>query len=174
MGGPVARLSTPAVSRHSHRVQAGGMGHLAIATPVRVALRAAVRLVVMGAALAGYYAAMPLLFPDDDGANIGAGLIAFGVVALVSLGWAYVDGRRRGAAATTATWAVVAVAFGTLWLLGLALVETDDGMTLAERLRFDAFLAVWTAGLVFLPAGVGAAIGGTAHRPDTAHQPDQT
>jgi hypothetical protein len=147
------------------------MGHHAIATLVR----ALVRLVVMGAALAGYYAALPFLFPDDGGgANIGAGLIAFGAVVLVSLGWAYVDGRRRGAAATVATWAIVAVAFGLAWLLGLALVEADDGMSLAERLRVDAFLAVWTAGLVFLPAGVGAAMGGTAHRPASRPGPDQT
>ena len=134
------------------------MGHRAIATLVRVL----VRLVVMGAALAGYYAALPVLFPDDGGgANIGAGLIAFGVVVLVSFGWAYVDGRRRGAASTTVTWAIVAVAFGLLWLLGLAVVEADDSMSIAERLRLDAFLAVFTAGLVFLPAGVGAAIGGS-------------
>jgi hypothetical protein len=145
------------------------MGHHTIATLVR----AVVRLAVMGAALAGYYAALPFLFPDDGGgANIGAGLIAFGAVVLVSLGWAYVDGRRRGAASTTVTWAIVAVAFGLLWLLGLAAVETDDSMSLAERLRLDAFFAVWTAGLVFLPAGVGAAIGGTAHRPDSGHRPD--
>jgi hypothetical protein len=134
------------------------MGHHAIATLVRVL----VRLAVMGAVLAGYYAALPVLFPDDGGgANIGAGLIAFGVVVLVSFGWAYVDGRRRGAASTTATWAIVAVAFGLLWLLGLAVVEADDSMSIAERLRLDAFLAVFTAGLVFLPAGVGAAIGGS-------------
>lgn len=146
------------------------MGHPAIV----IAVRAVVRLAVMGAALAAYYAATPFLFPDDSGANIGAGLIGFGVVVLVSFGWAYVDGRRRGAESTVVTWAIVAVAFGLLWLLGLAVVEADDSMSLAERLRFDAFLAVWTAGLVFLPAGVGSAIGGTAHRPASRHAPDQT
>ena len=147
------------------------MEHHAIATLVRVLAR----LAVMGAALAGYYAALPFLFPDDGGgANIGAGLIAFGVVVLVSFGWAYVDGRRRGAAAAVATWAIVAVAFGLLWLLGLAVVEADDSMSIVERLRLDAFLAVFTAGLVFLPAGVGAAIGGTAHRPDSGHGTHQT
>ncbi|TGN66322.1 hypothetical protein EXE59_21945 [Nocardioides eburneiflavus] len=146
------------------------MGHHAIATLVRVV----VRLAVMGAALAGYYASLPFVFPDDGGgANIGAGLIAFGGVVPVSFGWAYVDGRRRGAAATTATWAIVALAFGALWLIGLAVAEADDSMGLVERLRFDAFLAVWTAGLVLLPAGVGAAIGGTTHRPDSGLRPDQ-
>ena len=134
------------------------MGHQVIAIVVR--------LVVMGAALAAYYAALPVLFPDDGGgADIGAGLIAFGAVALVSLGWAYVDGRRQGASPTVVTWAVVAVAFGLLWLLGLALVEADDSLGLVERLRLDFPMVVFTAGLVFLPAGLGAALGGTAHRP---------
>ena len=147
------------------------MGHPAVVIAVRVV----VRLVVMGAALTGYYAANPILFPDDGGgANIGAGLIGFGLVVLVSFAWANVDGRRRGAGPTAATWAIVAMAFGLLWLLGLATIEADDSMSLAERVRFDAFLAVWTAGLVFLPAGVGAAVGGTAHRPDGQHGPDET
>lgn len=132
------------------------MGHHAIAIVVR--------LVVMGAALAGYYAAIPFLFPDDGGgANIGAGLIAFGVVVLVSFGWALVDARRRGAAPTMLVWAVVAAAFGLSWLLGLAILDADDSMSIAERLRLDAFLAVFTAGLVLVPAGLGAALGGSRH-----------
>ena len=133
------------------------MGHQVIAIVVR--------LVVMGAALAAYYAAIPLLFPDDGDANIGAGLIAFGVVAVVSFGWAYIDGRRRGASPTVVTWAGVAVVFGLLWLLGLALAEADDSLGLVERIRLDVTMVVFTAGLVFVPAGLGAALGGTAHRP---------
>ena len=134
------------------------MGHHSIAIVVR--------LVVLGVALGCYYAALPLLFPGSTDANIGAGLIAFGVVVLVSFGWALVDARRRGAAPTMLVWAVVAAAFGLLWLLGLALLEADDSMSIAERLRVDAFLAVFTAGLVFVPAGLGAAIGGSAHPSD--------
>ena len=136
------------------------MGHQVIAI--------AVRLVVMGTALGAYYAAIPHLFPDGgSGANIGAGLIAFGVVVLVSFGWGFVDGRQRGASPTVVTWAVVASAFGLAWLLGLALVEADDSMSLAERLMLDSPIAVFTAGLVLVPAGLGAALGGTAHRPES-------
>lgn len=134
------------------------MGHHAIAVIVR--------LVVLGAALGAYYASIPYLFPDSTDANIGAGLIAFGAVLLVAFGWAVVDGRRWGAARATATWAVVAAAFGVLWLLGLAVLEADDSMSLTERLRLDASLAVFTAGLVFVPAGLGAALGGSAHHSD--------
>ena len=138
------------------------MGHHVIAIVVR--------LVVMGAALGAYYAAIPFLFPDDGGgANIGAGLIAFGAVVLVSFGWACVDGRRRGASPTVVTWAVVAAVFGVLWLLGLALVEGDDSLGVAERLVLDSSVVVFTAGLAFLPAGLGAALGGTAHRPKLIH-----
>jgi hypothetical protein len=131
---------------------------------MRLLIAAVVRLVVLGAALAAYYATTPLLFPDAGDANIGAGLIAFGVAALVSLGWAFADGRRRGAAPALAVWALVALAFGVLWALGLAAVGTDDSATLPERIRLDAFLGVFTAGLVLLPAAAGAALGASTHR----------
>ena len=126
-----------------------------------------VRLAVLGTALGGYYASVPYLFPDSAGANIGAGLIAFGAVVLVSFGWAVVDGRRRGAASTAVTWAVVAAVFGLTWLLGLAVLDSDDSMSVAQRLRVDASLAVFVAGLVLVPAGVGAALGGSGHRADS-------
>jgi hypothetical protein len=154
----VAELSTPALSRDGSGGQSRGMGHRVIAIVVR--------LVVLLVALSGYYAALPFLFPGSTDANIGAGLIAFGVVVLVSFGWAAIDGRRRGSAATMLVWAVVAVAFGSLWLLGLAVLEADDSMSIAERLRLDAFLAVFTAGLVLVPAGLGAALGGSSHHSD--------
>ena len=135
------------------------MGHHAIAIVVR--------LLVLGAALGTYYASIPYLLRDSTDANIGAGLIAFGVVVLVSFGWAVVDGRRRGGSSAMVTWAVVAAAFGLLWLLGLALLEADDSMSMAERLRVDASLAVFTAGLVLVPAGLGAALGDSGHRSDS-------
>ena len=135
------------------------MGHHAIAIVIR--------LVGLGAALGTYYASLPYLFPDSTDANIGAGLIAFGAVLLIAFGWAVVDGRRWGATSTTVTWAVVAAAFGLLWLLGLAVMEADGSMSLTERLRLDASLAVFIAGLVFVPAGLGAALGGSGHRSDS-------
>ena len=117
------------------------MGHHAIAIIIR--------LVVLGVALSLLLRSAALPLPRSNDANIGAGLIAFGLVVLVSFGWALVDARRRGAAPTMIVWAVVAAAFGLLWLLALALLEADVSMSIAERLRLDAFLAVFTAGLVF-------------------------
>ena len=126
---------------------------------MRLLLAAIVRLVVMGAGLAAYYAALPALFPGSNDANIGAGLLAFAGIVVVSLGWAFADARRRGTSSTVATWAIVGVTFGVLWLVGLATLEADDSLTLVDRLRLDAFLAVFTAGLVLVPAALGAALG---------------
>ena len=123
-----------------------------------------VRLTVIGLALGAYYLAIPALFPDSTDANIGAGLIAFAGLVLVSLGWAFANARARGAAPTLVTWAAVAIAFGVLWLLAMTVLDPDDGIGLVERLRLDASTAVFTAGLVLVPAGVGAAIGGGTHR----------
>ena len=124
-----------------------------------------VRLTVIALALGAYYLAIPALFPDSRDANIGAGLIAFAGLVLVSLGWAFADGRRRGAAPTVVIWAAVATAFGVLWLLAMTVLDPDDGIGLVQRLRLDASTAVFAAGLVLVPAGVGAAIGGSTHRP---------
>lgn len=126
---------------------------------MRLLLAALVRLVALGAGMAAYYTALPVLFPGSTDANIGAGLLAFGGIVVVSLGWAFADARRRGASSTIPTWAVVAVAFGVLWLVGLATLEADDSMTLVDRLRLDAFLVVFTTGLVLVPAALGAALG---------------
>ena len=124
-----------------------------------------VRLTVIALALGAYYLAIPALFPDSRDANIGAGLIAFAGLVLVSLGWAFADGRRRGAAPTAVIWVAVATAFGVLWLLAMTVLDPDDGIGLVQRLRLDASTAVFTAGLVLVPAGVGAAIGGGTRHP---------
>jgi hypothetical protein len=127
---------------------------------MRSLLAAAVRLGVLGGTVAVYFAAIPFLFPFAAGdANIGAGLVAFGLICLLSFGWAVVDARRRGGTPTVQVWAVVAVAAGLLWLLALAFVDADSSMSLQERLRQDAFLAVFTASLVLVPAMLGAALG---------------
>ena len=81
------------------------------------AIASLVRILAMGAALAAYYAALPFLFPDDGGgANIGAGLIAFGALVLISFGWAFVDGHARGISPTLIVWAIVAGDAGYLEL----------------------------------------------------------
>ena len=124
-----------------------------------------VRVVAMGAALAGYYAAIPYLFPDDGGgANIGAGLIAFGALVLISFGWAFVDGTARGISPTIATWAIVAAIVSSGWLVARAVSEADASTSATEIITHDLGTLPFTLGLVLVPAAVGAAIG-TAFRP---------
>lgn len=119
-----------------------------------------VRAIAMGAALAAYYAALPLLFPDDGGgANIGAGLIAFGALVLISFGWAFVDGAARGVAPAAIIWAVVAAVLSVGWLVVRAVIEADASMSAPELILHDLFTIPFTAGLVLGPAVVGAAIG---------------
>ena len=120
-----------------------------------------IRVVTIGAGLAGYYAALPWLFPDDGGgANIGAGLIAFAGLALVSFAWAALDARRRGSAATVVSWAAVAAVVAVGWLVVLAVVESDASISVVERVRADLALIALTGSLVLAPAALGAAVGG--------------
>lgn len=127
---------------------------------MRILLAALVRVVVMGAALAVYYAALPTLFPDDGGgANIGAGLIAFGALVLISFGWATFDGRARSFPAAAVIWAIVAAVVSVGWLVALAVDGADSSMSVTEFIRNDLGSLPFTAGLILAPAVVGAAIG---------------
>jgi hypothetical protein len=136
---------------------------------MNIALAALVRVVTMGAALAAYYAALPLLFPDEGGgANIGAGLIAFAGLAITGFVWALLDGRARGISASIIIWAVVAAVLSVAWLVALAFIEADAGMSVADRIGADIFSVLFTCGLILVPAAVGAAIGG-ALRPAVPH-----
>ena len=123
-----------------------------------------VRLVALGVGLGVYYAALPLLFPDDA---LGAGLIAFAALVLISFVWSLVDGRARGLGAALVIWVVVAAVFSIGWWIALAVSGADDSMTVVELLKADAFSLFFTGGLIAVPALVGAAIGG-ALRPDHA------
>ena len=119
-----------------------------------------VRIVMMSAALAAYYAALPYLFPDDGGgANIGAGLIAFGALVLVSFGWAFVDGAARGTSPAIIIWTIVAAVVSIGWLVARAVAEADASTSATEIVRHDLGTLPFTLGLVLVPAAVGAAVG---------------
>jgi hypothetical protein len=124
-----------------------------------------VRVVVIGAAVASYVAAVPTLFPDDGGgANIGAGLIAFGALVVVSFGWAVVDGLHRGTSSTILVWAIVSVVISVAWLVIVAIIDADAGTSATEIVSQDLGSLPFTIGLMLAPAAVGAAIG-SALRP---------
>lgn len=133
---------------------------------MRSLLAALVRTVVIGVGLAAYYAALPTLFPDDGGgANIGAGLIAFGALALISFGWAFIDGRTRGIAPAIVIWAIAAGLFSVGWLVALAIGGADSSMSVTELIVSDLATLPFTLGLVIGPGAVGAAIGGALRPP---------
>lgn len=123
-----------------------------------------VRLVVLGVGLAVFYAALPTLFADDA---LGAGLIAFAALILISFVWSLFDGRASGFGAALVIWVVVAAVFSIGWWIALAVSGADDSMTVVELLKADAFSLFFTGGLIAVPALVGAAIG-HALRPDDA------
>ena len=85
----------------------------------------------------------------DGGANIGAGLLAFAIIAVISLVWAVYDAyRSRAALATLLCWALVAVLVGIAMAVQIQFGGSEgiDG----EVLRSDLLsVAPFVAGLVF-------------------------
>lgn len=132
---------------------------------MRILFAVLIRVAAIGVAIAGYYAAIPHLFRDDGGgANIGAGLIAFGALVLISFGWAFVDGRVRGTSPTLIVWTIVAAALSVGWLVARAVAESDAGTSAMEIVTHDLGTVPFTIGLVLAPAAVGVLVG-SALRP---------
>lgn len=116
----------------------------------------------------------------EVGVNIGAGLLAFAVTALLALGWAFVDGHRaprsnrggsaesappvRGAslAARAVWWVVVAILVGlSAPLQAQAFTLPFDTAVLASDLQT---LTPFHLGLVGIPAALGLLLGALTHR----------
>ncbi|MGI8645470.1 MAG: hypothetical protein ACR2JD_04010 [Nocardioides sp.] len=111
-----------------------------------------VRAIVLGAGIGAYTWLAPRLMPDDDG--LGAGLLAFALIIVLTAIWGLVDGRRRDFNRVAMIWLVTVG-----WSLGLAVNGADSSMTTLELLRADLVLLPFTFGLVAAPALVGGAIG---------------
>ena len=117
-----------------------------------------VRLAVLGIALTAYtLIAVPAMSEPGD-ANIGAGLLAFAALIVVSCIWSLVDGMRQGAPTAIARWAAVAVLLAVGWWVALA-VPQDSSMSFGELLAADAASIPFSIGLVLVPAVVGAVVG---------------
>lgn len=98
--------------------------------------------------------------PAERGdANIGAGLLAFAAVVVLSGAWSLRDGYRHGFGWTLRTWALAAIlpAVG-LWL-GLAITEADAGTSVTDLLRADVALVPMLYAFVITGAVVGAGLG---------------
>ena len=106
---------------------------------------------------------------EQVGANIGAGLLMFGVVMVVSLIWTAIDGRRSGEFGRTAVvWLAVAVIVAIL----NALLAQSSGPGIDLQVLFSDFsgLSLFVAGLVVVPALIGAAVG-SATSPVRSREP---
>jgi hypothetical protein len=133
---------------------------------MRHATAVLVRLAVLAVALAIYIAWVAASADPDGagGADIGAGLIAFAGIIVVSGVWALVDGRRQDAQTALVWWTVVAVLLAIGWWVAGAAVQRDGSMSFADMLAADSGQVPFTAGLVLVPAAVGALIGQAARR----------
>ncbi|TQL69061.1 hypothetical protein FB381_2962 [Nocardioides albertanoniae] len=115
-----------------------------------------VRLAAVLGGTALYTFAAIKLFPGED-ANIGAGLIYFGLLIVVAGLWGLWDGSH----ATTlprvfVRWAVVAVVVGLAFPIRIWSTEGRDFDVLWSDL---SMLTPFVAGLVLAPAAVGIALG---------------
>jgi len=116
-----------------------------------------VRAIVLGAGIGVYTWLAPRLMPDDDG--LGAGLLAFALIIVVTAVWGLVDGRRREFGRVAVIWLVTGVLVAVGWSIGLAVNGADSSMSIPELMLADVALLPFTFGLVAAPALVGGAIG---------------
>lgn len=103
-----------------------------------------------------YSLVMTHVFPTED-ANIGAGLIYFAALLVVSGVWGLWDGYHSTTLPPVfVRWAVVALVIGLSGPLEIWFREGRDVDVLLSDLRF---LTPFMAGLVLAPAAVGIALG---------------
>ncbi len=98
------------------------------------------------------------------GANIGAGLLSFLAIIVAAAIWSFFDARGSGRLAKTLVlWLVVAVLVGISAAFGAQGFATQlDAKVLLSDL---SSLSFFVAGLVALPALLGASIGASVGRP---------
>ena len=113
-----------------------------------------VRLLGLGAILVLGYRLIDLLASDGD-ANIGAGLMVFAALMLVSFLWALVDGVFVEPARLFGGWAAAAVLYAIAWLVVLSAYEADASMSTGELIRDGLVDLPFTIGLVLMPALFG-------------------
>lgn len=126
-----------------------------------------VRAVVIGLAmpLAGWLFDVVTTGPDSAGANIGAGLFAFAVGALLSAVWSFIDARRSsiGLGTLVLRWLAVAVlAALILWVVPVVLGR-QEGLVADDLATVVPFLVAD----LFIPAVIGAVIGSSLRRGGT-------
>ncbi|PRY58797.1 hypothetical protein BCF74_11178 [Knoellia remsis] len=106
------------------------------------------------AALVAYF--VMIAIGGDSGANIGAGLAVFAVLAFGAFGWAMRDGLREqlGLGDLLLRWLIVAAVVPVLLTLVISLTTGSDSIG-------TAIVSTWFffAALTGLPAVIGASVG---------------
>jgi hypothetical protein len=127
-------------------------------TLVRIVLQIVLRVAVLALGLAAYDRGYDeVVTPTPGDADIGKGLLAFLLVIVVSMIWAFVDGLRHPPLVWLAVWAVTAFGVGLGWEHAAALVDDSrENVELGVDLFF-AQLVLWpalgAAGFAWLIAG---------------------
>lgn len=136
---------------------------------MHAASSAVVRIVMMSVAIAIYTAAVSASrWIGGTDANIGAGLLGFAGLIVISFGWALVDGRGCSVKDTIMSWSMVAATLAVVWGIVRAIADADSSLSVAESLVADLSLTFFFFGLVLVPASVGAVVGGVSRRGDLA------
>lgn len=113
------------------------------------------------------YVVVPAAFADSEDANIGAGLIAFGLVICAAALWSFVDGMRMPFARLALIWSVVGVALGIVAAVPIA---AEDGFDFASLLTELAGTGPFIAILAIVPALLAGLVGSAVRSgADPAH-----
>lgn len=138
-------------------------------TFTRGALAVLIRVATMTAFYVVYTA---VLYRSESTDALGAGLLFFLIAVVVTLAWAGLDGARHGFVVTGVVWLgaslLISAALGVVDVVTLSRAD-DDSLAFA----YDASDFVFFALLWFVPAVVGAAVGGVIHRSRPAASVDR-
>lgn len=118
-----------------------------------------------------FYAVLAGTASTGEGANIGAGLLAFALTAGASGGWGFFDGRRMGIDRLAVIWAVTGILMGVMVTVFIAV--TDGGIDWRVLASDMLFLVPFIATVMAGPAVLGGAVGVSSvrHRPGRRTRP---
>lgn len=130
-------------------------------------LRLAIRVLVLIVGWTVYNVLVNWIWTEDQqDANIGAGLLAFGLVLVVAVLGGFIDGRRYSLGATVGTWALAGALLGVFATLFIAF---EDGQVDWSVFRSDVVGMVPFFGfLVAIPAMIGGIFGSASSGQTTA------
>lgn len=126
-------------------------------------MRIIVPILVRAVALAAVWALFSLFLPgrgdNQEGADIGAGVLGFALLFAVAAGWGVFDGRRRAYAQVALIWVPVAVLVGLLVPVLVSLAEPGFSqrvqVLLSDLLGVGPFIAALVGGSALTGGIVG-------------------